>query len=258
MKKSITMIGYRRPYLMKRTLEYLLKNDLEGWDIYIGIEKYDAKSMELHKQFIQEYVPQAKVFYRDWHYTLHARSRICRNMHDIISKAYGGGSEYNIHLEDDVVISPDVTQLADWYGQNEFNDIFCLTFANQCKLEFIKERIEGVCELDKLETAVLRSRELYNLEKRVSGFHGFAHCTRRREWYDFISAATFNDKGWDWGWAYEILHKNFSTLLPCITRCDHLGTHGVHIKNSTHNRKKGWGFHEIYDGAVKKEDFVLL
>lgn len=248
MKKSITIVGWRRPSFMNQMLEYLVKNDLSGWDIYVGLDPHKVTDDE-HRAAIQRHVPQAKVFWRDWNCHLKRHHAISRNTHDIINKAYSNGSEYNIHLEDDVIVSPDITQLADWYGQNEFNNIFCLCFPN------VKSG-QAVCKLDTPARAVVRSSEIY--ETNRSGLHGFAHCTRRREWFDFISASTFGHNGWDWGWAWEINHRKMDTLIPYVTRCDHLGTHGVHIKNHMQNARKGWGNHKIYDGVVKKEDFFLL
>ena len=248
MKKSITIIGWRRPSFMNQMLEFLVKNDLNGWDIYVGLDPHKVTDNE-HRAAIQKHVPQAKVFWRDWNSRLKRHHAISRNTHDIINKAYSNGSEYNIHLEDDVIVSPDITQLADWYGQNEFHDIFCLSFANA-------RRNLPVCELDNPARAVVRSGDIY--EENQSGLHGFAHCTRRREWFDFISASTFGHNGWDWGWAWEIINKKMDTLIPYITRCDHVGTHGIHIKNNMQNARKGWGHRNIYDGVVKKEDFVLL
>lgn len=256
MKKSITIVGWRRPSFMNQMLESLVKNDLSGWDIYVGIDPLNGPEYEelkaQHYGVIQKHIPQAKIFWRDWHMDLSPHHAIARNIHDITNKAYSNGSEYNIHLEDDVVVSPDVTQLADWYGQNEFENIFCLCFANAV----VDAALPDIYGFDTPEVLVVESGKLHR--EPNNGFHPFALCTRRREWFNFISSASFYDRGWAWGWTKEIGHKKFNTLLPYVTRCDHVGTHGVHIKNGEHNRKKGWGFHEVYNGVVNREDFVLF
>lgn len=259
MKKSITIVGYRRPFFMKKMFETLVKNDLEGWDIYIGLDK-DPQNVDRHRQFIQEYVPQANVFWRDWHYHLPRWACISRNLHDLISRAYANGSEYNLYIEDDLTVSPDVTQIADWYGQSKIENTFCLNLTN-------RSNNHSIASMDSPEKLIVSIKRLHQIKgypsqigarQVIPGFNPFAHVTKRREWYEFINQSTFFHKGWDHGWGIEARHRDLDILVPFVTRCDHHGTHGVHIKNNAHNKKKGWGFHKIYDGLVAKDDFILV
>jgi len=40
------------------------------------------------------------------------------NMYNVLSNAFKAGSDFNVHLEDDFLLSPDAIDLANWYYEN--------------------------------------------------------------------------------------------------------------------------------------------
>lgn len=66
--KTISITVHDRPEYLVRLLETLVRNDLDGWHIVVGLEPSPRKSEQL--ELIARYIPQAEVIQneKNWEY----------------------------------------------------------------------------------------------------------------------------------------------------------------------------------------------
>lgn len=250
MKKTITIIAFNRPQYFKIMLESLVKNNLNGWEIFIGLDPSE-KAMEQLK-LIQEYIPQATVFERKWHIQRRStpaegRRNIARNSHDIISKAFLTGSKYNIYLEEDIILSPDITELADWYYELG-DDSACLCFNNI-----------GLCyqDLKNPDAAIIYPNKECTYSGDGFGFSPLGVVMKRDQFFTHMSPFWWHKNGWDRGIVYHMKDTKQKVLIPYQTRSDHIGVHGVNVRGLKHQKRLMLGNLDVCKNPKKKEDFWL-
>ena len=110
--KTITITGYRRPHLFRNLLKSLLANELANWHIHARIEP---------TEFAEAYIAIANEMLAGHDFTMTVnpeRLGVRRNPFAALQDVFARGSEINIYLEEDMVVSPDVTRLADWFVAN--------------------------------------------------------------------------------------------------------------------------------------------
>ena len=244
MKKTITIIAYNRPHNFECMLKSLSKNNLEGWDILVGLDHSDVIDQQL--DLLERFIPQAEVFKRDWCDDF-PRNSIARNGHDIVMKAFLTGSEYNIYLEEDIRISSDVTSMADWYINLE-EETFCLSFTNvgRCYQDLINS-----------DAAIIYPNAHCTSSGGGIGFSPMAWCIKRDVFFNEMSPCWFHQQGWDWGVHHYLVRTDRRLLIPYQTRVDHLGLHGAHVGNAKHNRTLGYGALDVCENHIDTDSFYL-
>lgn len=244
MKKTITIIAYNRPNEFKRMLKSLVKNNLEGWDILVGLEP----SNMIHQQLdlLEEFIPQANIFKRTWEVNNH-RTGIARNSHDIIVKAFESGSDYNIYLEEDLVVSPDITNLADWYYELE-EDTLCLCLCNIGRV---------YQDLNNSNAAIIYPSPECTFCGQGTGFSSLGIVMKKDKFLNEMSPHWFHEQGWDWGVLYHIKETQQKVLIPYQTRTDHIGVFGTHVSGHRHQKKLKLGFLDVCQESIEKDDFYL-
>ena len=225
-------------------LESLVKNNLEGWDILVGLECSNVIREQI--TLLEEYIPQAEVFKRDWPNVGNGKA-IGRNGHDIVTRAFDSGSEYNIYLEEDVVVSPDVTNLADWYYEQE-EDTMCLCLHN------IGTSYQ---DLQNSNAAIIYPNKECTAAGGGNGFSAYGICMKKDKFFEHMSPYWFHRSGWDWGVWHHIEETKQKVLIPYQTRSDHIGVHGVHVAGPRHLRRLRQGYLEVYQGVVDTDSFYL-
>jgi hypothetical protein len=185
---TITITAYRRPSLFEAALKTLVANDLAGWRILVGIE---PSSIAREIANVAETILQG----HDYDITTNrARLGIKENPFQLIERAFAGGSELNLHLEDDLFLSPDVTTLARWYFENHRPEWLCLSL------------ISGGCG----SAGLLSNPDHPDLLFAGHAFNSLGFAFRRKEWETNIRGAWMAETapfvqfdgtlagGWDW------------------------------------------------------------
>jgi hypothetical protein len=250
--KTISITVHDRPQYFVRLLETLVKNDLDGWHIVVGLEPSSKKSEQL--QLIQKYIPQAEVIHNK------KKLGVCENPFSLLKYIFEDlNSEINIYLEEDLVISPDVCQLAQWYKALE-DDSICLCSCNIGKIE-----------VDNINNNNPHSCLFYaNTDMTSSGgglgFSALGILIKQSQWRHFCHNWHNNIKGWDWSIIEYVSQSESKVLIPYKTRSDHIGDYGTHVSGPAKNRSLSLGFLAVNQEVVpiqsywiyQKEDWELV
>jgi hypothetical protein len=133
------------------------------------------------------------------------------------------GSEWNLHLEDDTVLSLDSLLVADQYRNGIVSDQYLYLGLHNGREPIIHPG---------------RLREVPN-------FHGWGWITSRGWWQEFIGPKwnlKQNDpKGWDWTISW-LMHKyQLKGLIPCLSRVHYIGRDGGRYETPEHYDAEGYG-----------------
>lgn len=129
MKKTITIAAYNRPAHLKRLINSLARQVTPLHDYFLvvtvdaGGDKFDEVLQVANSiNFVNKAVIAQK-----------ENVGINQNTYDSIHVAFEGmSSQYNLYLEDDLILAPDALALVDWYIDKEpsFHDISALCLCN--------------------------------------------------------------------------------------------------------------------------------
>jgi hypothetical protein len=134
------------------------------------------------------------------------------NMYNVLSHAFKLGSDFNVHLEDDFLLSPDAVDLANWYYEN-FKDIPS-TYMSYGLFNWgsVGDDFSGVVT--------------------APTFHGLGWCAFKENWEECYSRCWYDDvlagkyaNAYGWDWAVEAYFKEFGckSILPSLSRTKHVG-----------------------------------
>ena len=126
--RTITMACMDRPEYTLRVLESIRnQTSLEGYKLYINIDTGNCKEVVDICKNIDFIETDIKIFKLEEDET---NKRVNENTLDVIRRAYNEGSEFNLYLEDDIIISPDALDLMDWYTKQDLTKISALCLCN--------------------------------------------------------------------------------------------------------------------------------
>jgi len=200
--KSITVTITNRKEYLSRLLNSLEKiQDLQDWHIYFSVEPVGEQLIPLleswkykNKTIIQRLTKQGVLHHP---YVL---------LNEIFQK-----SNLNIYLEEDIIVSPDITNLADFYLKHQ-NDFLLLTYFSRCSCP---------------DKNILF--ETYEVTSDKVHFYPFAWVTSQKNWSDYISKWWYSDnRGWDYSVVSQIQKQNKPILIPSMCRSNHIGDYGEH------------------------------
>jgi hypothetical protein len=198
-------------------LRTLVANDLEGWRILIAVDPSPAAEEALQ-------VVAKTLIGRDYEATVNAdRLGISQNPLRLIERAFDRGSRLNLHLEEDLLLSPDATALSSWYQENHRPEWLCLSL------------IAGGCA----SAGFLSNSDFPDLLFDGHTFNSLGFAVRHEEWQRYMRPAWTNEPrrivqydgaltgGWDWSiYAMLMRHPNLRTLQPVLARSTHNGRLG--------------------------------
>jgi len=205
--KTLTFpVGYR-PYYLDRFLGYLSTYDLSDYTIICSVEAHQPcidllEMSDLPLTILHN--PNSK--------GVKSHSGARDNMYNVLSYAFNIGSEFNVHLEDDFVLAPDVFNLANWYYK---------TFKDK-PLTYISY---GLFNHES------RGND-YEATESIEMFEGLGWCTFKdgwfkvfnKYWYDDVYARKhFNAYGWDWAMSGAYREFGYKGIRPLIARTNHDG-----------------------------------
>lgn len=206
--KTITLPVATRPHYLKQMLDTLKENNLEGYKLYIACEPVrEVINIARSIDFIETDVRyNSKVL------------GVRENPYRCIQQAFDDGSDFNVHLEDDIILSPDALDLANFYYE-KFKDK-PMTHINYGMFNYDSEPEEP----EKIQ--VIEGK-----------FVGLGWCTFKECWNKWFKPYWFDDKinaevwspqtiGWDWSIAAVAKTNNLTSLQPLASRSNHIGRVG--------------------------------
>lgn len=213
---TITMICWKRPEYLKRAIESILLNPrfVDFEKIYIRVEPDHPKEMA---EFLGEV---ALVLGDRVEITVNSfRLGTDKNGFLALRRAFEAGSDLNVHIEEDVILSSDALDvvLEEFPKMKAYTDPGCLCFClhnhnSQAMSEDTIRQIQCIHEFNP---------------------YGWA-CTK--EQWQFLSAEWFTNRwspdgvqkyGWDWSVNYHCANaKTHYTAMPLVSRATTIGELG--------------------------------
>ena len=202
MFKTISLIAADRADYLNQVLDGLKSNDLTGYKLFIGLEPVSEECKAICEgiDFIER-----EIIYNPEVLGLN------KNPYCLLEYVFKQGSELNYYLEDDVLPSPDMTQLANWYGGQEWaDDVLCLSGFQ-------------LCSDPQQPEAIIFSPH----------FQSWGAVFTPKQWEQHLKPNWFNNPP-NYSWDVTILEygikAGLKTLHPLFTRCKHIGLFGTSVK----------------------------
>ena len=220
--KTITFpVGYRTNYL-KEFLDCLGRQDLDGYEIICSAENSPACIDMLMNCGIE-----MQILKKPNSSGSNSHSGARDNMFNVLNHAFNVlKTDFNLHLEDDFLLSPDTTSLANWY-YNKFKDK-PLSYMTYGMFGFGPEG------------------EDYASVEEVPFFEGLGWCAFKENWDicyskcwydDTLARKYFNAYGWDWAVQGFYREHKCKALRPLINRTQHNGRVGGTCCTVAHHDK---------------------
>ena len=208
--KTISYTAFNRPHYLEESLQHLVKNDLTGWHIYFQIEH--STMIEHNLAVIKRYLNGLNYSYKVNDAVLGCEMNTYQSMDHVFNELK---SDINIYLEDDVIVGPDIVQLADWYVEQDKNDIICLNLLyGSCGGRFHKKGTN----LNK------------DLIHKVKQFNSLGLILTKEQWITYFKPYWLGRKYSPGAWDCEIQgewvenkNKSIFTLQPEYARSTHIG-----------------------------------
>lgn len=249
--KTITFpVGYRPVYL-KQFLGYLKNYDLSDYKIICS-----AEACPPCIKILEECDLPLTILHKPNSSGRKSHSGARDNMYNVLSAAFKLGSDFNVHLEDDFVLSPDVFDLANWYYET-FKET-PLTYMSYG----LFNHSSGGDDFSGLEI--------------ITAFEGLGWCTFKecwelcfnKYWYDDKFAKKhFNTYGWDWAMMGAYKEFGYKGIRPLIARTNHDGRtdgtcctavhHDAHYANLIWNKTQKIKEFRLVENPNKEEKLVL-
>ena len=221
MKKTISLACYNRPQYLKRVLSSLRNQiaDLSDYELVVSCDNgRDKKTIEVIKMVHDVDFIKTKIIVNN------KKLGINRNTFYAINEAYKI-ADYNLYLEDDIVLSPDALNLFDWYTKQSLDNIATLFLCN-----------------------------LWSKGRSLSGIHktrsmcAWGFVVSKYQFEKYIEPAWFPKVGcWDNSVArYIRTFEGVYNLYPEISRSTNIGRSGSNMTDEKF--KKLMGGHEYYKG----------
>ena len=235
------MTGMSRPELFRETLTCLARNDLTGWDILIRIEPTDKSG-----QFIEI----ADRLLAGTRYRIGVNQQqlgLALNPFFTIESAFEHGSAFNLHLEEDFLLSPDATAMTLWYLRNHRPNWLCLSL------------LAGPCG----STGMLSNPAFPDMLFETRVFNSIGFALRREEWEKHVRPAWpvkpvrrgIGVRGWRyaWGWDWAVYgalvsSRDLVTVQPGLARASHNGPTGENVVPDFHER--AFGGLPLHEGRI--------
>lgn len=227
MKLAIACTAFRRPDYLKETLNSLSKNaNLENYTLFVACEPgYPdvvkvAQSVDFMKKSV--IVNPRVLGVRD-------------NPFMMLKRVFGMGFDACLYWEDDLVASPDMTRLFEWYlNILNVDNYLCLNPFNPDSDESKPDMV-----VKKKDTSALGIGMTANQWKR---------------WYEPVWYK--DNRGWDW--SISMMLKEIGDLFsiqPQLSRSHHIGRfQGVHYRPEMHDSQY---LHNKWYQGTEKFDFKL-
>jgi hypothetical protein len=228
MSRTITITAMQRPALLNQMLGTLVQNHLEGWHVHIAVEPAGHED---------DFMAIALKYLNPDQFTLTVNSSILgirKNPYELLNRVFQQGSDLNVYLEEDLVVSPDILAMALWYQAHHRDHWLLLNLlAGPCGVKSYLSNMNYPDSLFETRTFnslgfVMRAQEWDSLPK------GLWMGERRLNWQEFWQQG-LDDWGWDWSIStYVAKHPRYVCVQPVFARANHNGPIGTYCKQDFH------------------------
>ena len=224
MKKTISYTAFNRPHYLEESLQHLIHNDLTNWHVFFQIDYSERIGDNL--DVIKKVCANVEWSYQTNDVKLGCEKNTYKSLEYVFNDLH---SDMNIYLEDDVIVSPDITQMADWYMHIDKNDIICLNL------------LYGSCGGRFHKYYKHLSKDIIH---RVKQFNSLGLIFTKEQWEEYFKpywlGNTYNTDAWDCeiqGQWIENKNSKMYTLQPDFARSNHIGrTGGAKCPTQFHDR----------------------
>jgi|TARA_R110000824_G_scaffold103358_2_gene245514 hypothetical protein len=220
--KTITITAHNRPAPLKIMLDTLSNNNTGGWEVVASVEPTSVRSEIV--DLIKSYFPHAILLLPE------KKKGVRDNPFYVLSHVFDEmKSDINIYLEDDIRISEDVCDLAEWY-QESCEQHECLCLCNHDSLGRVSDW-SGLSDIDGKEGVIMKTS--------AASFSSLGIIMNRKNWDETFKAGWFLDyRGWDWSIKASIVEAKKRILLPLISRSTHTAPTGTHCNQKIHDKRR--------------------
>jgi hypothetical protein len=215
--RAITITGWQRPHLFRSLLRSLAANDLRGWNIFVQLEP--SEFVEDFRTAAAEILPPTLTSI----VVNPERLGVRLNPYRLLSRVFNEGADLVLYLEEDLLLSDDVTALATWYAENHRPEWMSLSL------------LSGGCG----SQGFISDRKYPDILFTGKCFNSLGFVVRRDDWWRHIRPAWFADQptfydirgdeisGWDWA-VYRYLNATpgLYSLQAAAARATHTGREG--------------------------------
>lgn len=210
MLKTITINAYNRPGALRRLLRSLNSQtrDLNSWRLHIVVDGGGSRQDEV-VQVIRSSglrVPCEMEVLEENVGINEATLRATSSVYDHL------GADFNLYLEDDLVLSPDAIALCDWFVEDVFD-----------------QSIAALCLFNRNPKKSERDPELVVTERK---FTGWGFVMSNRAWQLYAKPVWTSGKSmWDNRIANNIRRqsKSMCNAFPDLSRVTNIGRTGAHF-----------------------------
>lgn len=236
--KTITITAYNRPQYFAQICKTLRANKIQGWRIVVAFEP--SEKFEEQKAMLDTILNDNDEVWRAVWYKNPEKKGVRKNPYDVLDYVFSQlNSEINIYLEDDIIISPDVAQLAEWfYSHKEEKEILSIKLVNESCKELTNDKALLLCKNEFSALGMIIKKDSWNKYFKPNWFKDVGM------WQGQVRT------GWDWMIHRGVLEvtPNLYTLMPVNSRSNHTGRDG-----GTHCSPKG---HDEVFGDVKINETI--
>lgn len=233
--KTISLSVYNRPDALFKMLESLRRNNCEGYTLIISLEPSSVSERVLDTIYKMTPCP----IQLNRHY-----NRIGLSLNTFLAPAltFAAGSDFNVYLEDDLILSPDALDLSNWYYNEQISD------RQDSSVGLVLWRSEKSAWPDEVSQSCVSSKG--------QGGHGngFA-CTRyqwetywRKEWFSYGTEGPGHQ--WDLSTDERLRELGKHVLSPLYPRSVQQNIKGTSGKEGSINPLVTV---PIYDGPAVKQ-----
>jgi len=216
--KTITLPVYNRPERLAATLGSLKANRTEGYRLFVLAEPGCPAVREVIRSV--DFMPVCFQVNEE-------RLGLQKNVARCVRWAMGEGSEFNVYLEDDVILAPDALDMAEWFRErNRDAEYACLSLLS---FDGGLHRPDQVLETQDIQPWGLCWTDL-SWQRYVS--HGFSF-----RWP--IEQGVQWSEGWDFWLGFYLRMCGHKNLRPACSRAKHVG-----YNDGTHPHEGLWSLYE--------------
>lgn len=204
------MCAFNRPGILISCLESLRENNLTGWNLYISREPGCEEVRD-----IVEHITFMPVI--SWVNGI----RLGVDLNTFVSYMvpFNNGATAVLHIEDDIILSPDAVELCNWYLDNPLS-----SGPDEAGLCLCNKGEENNPDLP---------NNVMSLGSTWIGLTGQGYCITYPQWKDFASQnfwvhkKHYGGRSWDWAITHAAIDHKKRILRPRLSRSQHAAA-GVH------------------------------